>query len=127
MKFKQINARTIQTEANDCVVRAMTVALERSYEEMHDVCSAAGRQPRRGMPIYEIEQALTKILSLDTKMQFIPRSQRMTFAQFVKQNPTGRYVVIRRGHAVALIDGVWHDAHESGCGARARVMCYSKL
>ena len=121
MKFKQINPRTIPTESNDCVVRALTIALNKSYDEMHAICGAAGRRPNRGMSVYEIEQATS------LRFDLIPRSQRVSFAQFAKQNSTGRYVVIKRGHAVALVDGVWHDAYKTTCGARSKVLSYCKI
>jgi hypothetical protein len=121
MAFIQLNPRTIPTESNDCVVRALTIALNKSYDEVHAICGASGRRPNKGMTVYEIEQA--------TKLRFdlIPRNKRVSFAQFAEQNPTGRYVVIKRGHAVALIDGVWYDAHRSACGPRSKVMTYCKI
>ena len=121
MAFVQLNPRTIPTERNDCVVRALTIALNRSYDEMHAICGAAGRKPRKGMYVYQIEQALQK------KFTWVMRHERVTFAQFARINPKGRFVVIKRGHAVALIDGVWYDSSPEICGARSRVTSFCRI
>jgi hypothetical protein len=35
--------------------------------------------------------------------------QGSSLATFAKDNPKGKWIVVKRGHAVALIDGVYHD------------------
>jgi hypothetical protein len=121
MAFVQLNPRTIPTERNDCVVRALTIALNRSYDEMHAICGAAGRKPNQGMLIYEIEYAIQK------QFIWVMRHERVSFARFAKQNPVGRFVVVKRGHAVALVDGVWYDSHPDACGSRNKVMSYCRV
>jgi len=127
-KFKQVNPRTIPDESNDCAVRAMAVALDKAYEDVHKVCGMAGRPPRKGMTVSEIEKAVhMSTRNPDSKFTWMTKHARPTFAQFANSNPTGRFIVVRKGHAVALIDGVWYDAVKSGCGARARVMSFCKV
>jgi len=127
-KFKQVNPRTIPTESNDCVVRAMAVALDKHYEDVHTVCGMVGRKPRQGMTVAKIEEAVyLSTQNPESKFTWVMKYDRPTFAQFARGNPTGRFIVVRRGHAVALINGVWHDAYKTGCGSRARVMSFCKV
>ena len=127
MKFIKKNPRTISTEKNDCVVRAMTIAYDSSYEVVHKACEAAGRRPQRGMNGYQVIKALELLTGReDVSMTWYKiKSDRPTMAQFVRANPKGRFLTIIHGHAVALIDGVYYDASEPG--ARHRVWAYARL
>jgi hypothetical protein len=128
MQFKPANPRPDGlNETNDCVVRALSLAFNWPYSDVHTICAAAGRKPRRGMYRHQTDKAIAKLSGNPAAMgnDIYPRSIRPTFAQFARENPKGRFIVIKRGHAVALIDGVYHDmAHSAGCGARCRVQYY---
>jgi hypothetical protein len=50
-----------------------------------------------------------------------------TFAQFAALNPTGRFIVLRRGHAVALSNGTYYDMAQQSCGPRARVTAWCQV
>jgi hypothetical protein len=118
-------------EHRDCVVRALSLAFNRAYQDVHAICAAAGRKPGRGMYANQIDDAL-KALTGDPKAKAVwtweyMSAKRPTFAQFAKENPVGHFVVSKRGHMVALIDGVYHDAHPSGCGARCRVIRHYRI
>lgn len=130
MKFAAANPRPDSLgETNDCVVRALSLAFNRDYMEVHEVCAKVGRKPRRGMYRFQTDAAI-QILTGDpgaygTETRQYRRDPMPTFAQFARENPVGRFVVIKRGHAVALIDGVYHDMNNSAvCGARCRVQYY---
>ena len=112
-------------ESNDCTVRATSLAMNKPYLEVHKAYSAVGRQPRRGVTIRTMDKALQLITNRPQGM--IRVLDEPTFAQFARDNPKGRFIVTKRGHAVALIDGVWHDAHESQAGARCRVKFYYEV
>ena len=45
-------------ETNDCVVRALAVATEIPYKEMHEYLAACGRKPRDGAPPWLYHKAL---------------------------------------------------------------------
>ena len=130
MKFKTSNPRPDGlAENNDCVVRALSLAFNKPYTEVHQACAAAGRRPRRGMFRSQTDRAIQTITGkLDARGSTFPyRNHRPTFAQFASMNPEGHFIVIKRGHAVALIDGVYHDmCGSASCGARCRVQYYYK-
>jgi hypothetical protein len=137
LKFTAKNPRTIHNEVNDCVVRALTIAFDRAYEVVHEACEQAGRRPMRGMYRHQTTKAI-QILSgrQDIRLQWADEdsldtyaSKRMspTFAQFAEAHPKGRFIVIKRGHAVALVDGVYYDQRKETCGARSRVQVYARI
>lgn len=112
MNFQYIcnNPRTIQTETNDCVVRALSLAFNRAYPEVHDMCATAGRKPRRGMMRAQTDKAIQMLTgNKQAKLERYTRGNRCTLKTFARDNPKGNFLVIKRGHAVALIDGVYHD------------------
>lgn len=119
------NPRTIDNESNDCTVRSTSLAFNKPYDEVHRIYHAMGRKPRRGSTIHimnKVFQSITKDDRVMTRDIYEP-----TFAQFAKEHPVGKFIVVKRKHAVALIDGVWHDAHVSCVGARSRVLFYYEV
>lgn len=112
-QFISANPRTIERESNDCVVRALSLAFNRPYAEVHAVCARAGRRPKCGMRDLTINKALVE-LSGNESAKLDRNVQAQTFTTFARDNPKGRYVIIKRGHAVALIDGVYHDVGTVG-------------
>lgn len=112
-QFANANPRTIDGESNDCAVRALSLAFNKPYEEIHALCSKIGRTKGKGMRWGQIDLAIQELTGNGiAKMQRPSRSQ--TFSTFARDNKKGNYVVIKRGHAVALIDGVFHDAGSVG-------------
>lgn len=112
-------------ESNDCTVRATSLAMNKPYLEVHKAYEKMGRKPRQGVTVSTMNKTLQLITSSDRVM--IRAFDEPTFAQFAKANPKGRFIVTKRGHAVALIDGVWHDSHASCAGARCRVKFYYEI
>ena len=129
MEFQYIknNPRTIDTETNDCVVRALSLAFNVEYTKVHDLCAKAGRKPRRGMRRLQTNTVIKRLAdNPKAVMDSLPRGKRQTFATFARDNAKGKWIVIKRGHAVALIDGVYHD-NTTGRGLpRSLVQCYYK-
>lgn len=119
--FVAANPRSedFQGERNDCVVRALSIAAGLHYATVHEYCSKAGRPRGRGMYDPQINRALSLIEGKTVEMDW--GCINMTFAEFARAHPVGRFVISKRGHMVALIDGVYHDMALSICGARSRV------
>lgn len=113
-------------ESNDCTVRATSLAMNLPYEKVHKAYADVGRKRGKGVNALTINAALRKITGNDERMVRV-MGKEPTFAQFARENNKGKYIVVKRGHAVALIDGVWHDAHVSQVGARNRVIFYYQI
>jgi len=125
--FVAANPRDLPTERNDCAVRAVSLALNVPYQRAHEALERRGRKFGRSTCVALISGALTDLRGMLVELTPTPRRERPTFAQFARENPKGRWVIIRSGHAVALIDGVYHDSDPSLCGARCRVRMFAKV
>lgn len=151
-KFQQANPNTNWTDHNTCVPRALALATKTDYETVFLACKTAGRPYRRGMFQDQIDRALqaltgdpcTKLVHVDATLgKYVATATRSTryyggsttrwqslaptFAQFAASNPVGRFIVLRKGHAVALINGTFLDAAAHTCGPRARVTSWCRV
>ena len=151
-KFQQADPNNNWTDRNTCVPRALALATKTNYDTVFLACKDAGRRYQRGMFQDQIDRALqtltgdpcAKLVHVDATLgKYIEVTTRHTryyggtetrwqslaptFAQFAASNPVGRFVVLRRGHAVALIDGTFLDSAYRTCGPRARVTSWCRV
>jgi len=106
-------------ERNDCAVRALALSTGIPYAKAHDLLKAEGRKDRRGTKTWMTERALKKSgAQVELLSAWVHRTA--TLAEAVRTLRNGRYLIIVRGHALALIDGVIHDAGDIS-DARCRV------
>lgn len=87
---------------NDCGVRALANALGVSYDEAFDALAAAGRKPRRYTYREHLEAAAK---ALGRKLQFNDSMAGVTVRRLPKELPGGRWIVLVRGHLLAVVDG----------------------
>ena len=127
-------------ESNDCAVRAMTLATGRPYAEVHAAMKKYGRPDRRGTSWETIKWAARNLIGSDVEIAYVePNYQlignpwnrrwnaagRPTLARFTAEHRRGAYVVIIKGHALALVDGVQLDMAPNG--SRCKVQAYIKV
>jgi hypothetical protein len=103
----------VDGERNDCVVRALSLAFNKPYEEVHALCAKIGRDKGRGMRWGQVDLAIQELTGNGLAKMDRP-ARRQTFTTFARDHKVGHYLVIKSGHAVALIDGVFHDAGSIG-------------
>ena len=101
-------------DKSDCCVRALMVAGSCGYEQASAMFSAAGRVLNKDAPVDVTDTVYIKWLGM-RKVE-----SNCELAVFVVLNPRGRFILHRRGHAFALIDGVVHD-WDTGTFARTQV------
>ncbi len=94
-----------ENEERDCTVRALSLAGNIQYENVHKAFEINGRKDRHCVMIEPILHKVCKLLNLKAKQ--VKRSG--TLKKFINQFPKGNYFCIKRGHAFAVIDGVSHD------------------
>lgn len=100
------------SEAQDCVVRALTNAIgTMPYAEAHALAKAEGRRDRCRTP-WLVLQRLYGARCIDS----VPWSncKRSTLARWLREHPTGTYIVHVRGHVFAVRDGVQLDLSPNG-------------
>jgi len=150
-KFQQADPNNNWTDRNTCVPRALALATKADYDTVFLACKDAGRRYGRGMYYEQIDRALqtltgdpcTKLVHAPVQGRYVGVSTRRsryygdtmtrwqslapTFAQFAASNPVGRFIVLRNGHAVALINGTFLDSAARTCGPRARVTAWCRV
>jgi hypothetical protein len=101
------------TERNDCLVRAIAIAGQISYQDAHDLARWHGRRNKGATHQSTLLiDALFPHCRLDA-LAGLARCQ-WTLGQFIKQNLTGRFICFKRGHAFAVIDSIVYDTGVMG-------------
>jgi hypothetical protein len=108
-------------ETKDCWVRAMAAAFKVPYAQAHEVAAKQfGRQPRQGTRAVEPTMAklnhtlfgrqLRKLTPEERTTRYVNYGQvvtrQMTVKTFLKQYPTGVFILLVRGHAFRIDNGV---------------------
>lgn len=110
----RVNPNPCRTEEPDCVVRAIAIALDQSWDRTHyelcemsrEYCTMPSVNWLWGM--YLREHGFRPFLMPETCP--VCTSVR----EFCRMFPGGRYVIGTGSHAVAVIDGNYCDAWDSG-------------
>lgn len=107
------NPNPCRQEEPDCVVRAIAIATDQSWQKVHrDLCQLS--YDKCTMPsvnwlwgLYLKRKGFERFL--------LPEScpACVTVKDFAKRYPEGTYVVGTGTHAVAIINGNWYDAWNS--------------
>ena len=115
-----------KSETNDCAVRAISSAFEMHYDEAHQFVKVKfGRENRKGTCFFvgglrRMVDDKVKIngksfetmggqfaqMDYDVKVKGQIVKRKMTTGTFIKKYPVGKYLVVVRGHAFSIIDGV---------------------
>lgn len=103
-------------ERGDCAVRALRIAAGVSYFTAHSALAAHGRLQRHGTR-NGIMSSAAMSFGLNT---WDLDNRRPTLAYFLRENPTGSYVVQIKGHYIAVRDGIVHNWSKRH-GPRTRV------
>ena len=108
------NPNPVGRETDDCVVRAIAIATDKSWREAYwDLCrigSIEGDLPNSNM-IWGLYMR-----QIGAKQFLLPEScpACITVRAFAERYPEGVYVIGTGSHAVAVIDGDWYDIWDSG-------------
>ena len=115
-KYYQPNKKDIKDEYGDCVIRALTKALQMEWLDVFDEMYPLSREmqvPFNCKPCYE--KYLTEIKGFTYHgISNKKGSKRPTVDRFAKDHPSGRYVLRVANHLVAVVDGIYYDTWDSG-------------
>lgn len=108
------NPNPARRSTGDCVVRAISIALDQSWEETYDGLCAVGRE-MYDMPNYDGVWGLY-LYRRGARPFMLPDAcpECVTVREFCRMYPEGRYIIGTGGHAVAVVDGNWYDSFNSG-------------
>jgi hypothetical protein len=142
--FKYTDAGRLYGEKRDCTVRALAIAADIPYSEAHALMALEGRRPKCGMYGFNVESALKNLPTLfedikitkltlinrqaadglfngeelersaDTRNYHVSRWRNITLKMLLTKLSGGRYYVLGRAHAFAIVDGVVHDIRQLG-------------
>ena len=108
------NPNPCRAEEPDCVVRAIAIATDRGWYAVHDdLC----RMSRRYCTMPSVNWLWEVYLKREGFEKFLlPEScvACVTVREFCRIFPEGTYVIGTGTHAVAVIDGDYYDAWDSG-------------
>ena len=105
--FRYYNANPLGRRVNDCTVRAISLATERSwdetYEELSKFAQAQAIMLDETAYIDEyLERKFKKICGCKDNVK-------ITVGDFVEKNPVGTYLITMNGHITCCIDGCIYD------------------
>jgi len=96
-------------EKNDCAVLAVAVVCNASYEEAHATLKRLGRKDGKGTPVEVIFAAVRALgchVTFGDRINHNGRNmQRLTVRRVGAAIPKGRWLVLCRGHVLAVKDG----------------------
>lgn len=108
------NPNPLGKQTSDCVVRAIAIATDAGWRRVYrDLCGLGEIECE--MPNANVVWGL-HLRDLGSKQFLLPEScpQCITVRAFCEKYPTGIYVIGTGNHAVAVIDGDYYDAWDSG-------------
>ena len=138
MEYKISLADDTNSDRNNCALNAVAIALSKPYYQVYKVFKLVGRRGGKGSSINQITKAinlvkndiiegehlLSKVEKLIAEWQE-PTYFKITLDKFAKMYPTGKFIVIKSRHALALVDGVWYD--NAMPNPRAFVKCFYRV
>ena len=133
-----------KSERNDCVVRAFMVVLDMSYDKTHKwVKDNFNRMSRKGTYTSRYlsnvvgrtkNRKRISLMGVSPSHKYVVKGKELfnpkykgkktcyTVKSFMEDYPTGRYFIIVKGHALALVDGVLYgNSSEQYEGFRRRI------
>jgi len=107
------------TENNDCVVRAISNATNCDYDKAHGLAAQHyNRRNKRGTSTLAVINRSEALFSdLGFKCEEVNQVYATsTINQFVRRNPKGRFFILVRSHALAIVNGVVYDNSDRTSG-----------
>lgn len=109
-----LNKNPVQKNTDDCVIRAISKALDKEWEDVYiDLCV-------QGLKYYDMPSANhvwgSYLKSNGFVRKIIPDTCPDCYKvrEFAEDNPEGTFILALHGHVVAVIDGGYYDTFDSG-------------
>lgn len=108
--YRYLNMNPRGRNVNDCTVRAISLATDRSWDEVYRELSHYA-QLQCIMP--DDVNYIDHYLETDFKTIYLCREKcRQTVGDFVECNPYGIFLITMSGHITCVIDGVIYDTFD---------------
>ena len=101
-------------ETRDCVVKAISLAADKPYSEVHEFCAQHGRQNRRGVNFRR--SILPHLGQIGVSVEDVSRDySARTIRTLQREIGAGSFIVKVDGHLLAIRDGEVLDFTEGSC------------
>lgn len=112
MSYKFYNANARGKFHNDCVVRAISVAEGKTWDETYEELSKIAQ--RKGIILDDVNFVEPLLDSRYDRVCY----KYLTVGDFAENNPKGVYLITMNGHITCCIDGIIYDTFD----CRDRIM-----
>lgn len=110
--YQEFDPNPVQNElADDCTVRAIAKSLGVSWEAAYTMLAVAGFLMG---DVFEKDYIWGAVLRENGFKRRADCEECETVAAFARSHPKGVYVLKTYGHILALVDGTYYDASDSG-------------
>ena len=116
--YKFYNANTRGNFVNDCVVRAISVAEGKTWDETYEELSDIAQY--EGILLDDVNFVENY---LDERYKRVPHCSK-TVGELLEEHSQGTYLITMEGHITVAIDGVLYDTFD--CRGR-RIWCVWKV
>lgn len=106
--YKYYNANPLGRIVNDCTVRAISLATERSWDDIYKELAEYSRL--QGITFSEIE-FINQYLA-ERYERYCDVNRITTLQDFLNLNVPGRWLVTMSGHITCVIDGICYDTFD---------------
>ena len=117
--YKYYNANANNNFVNDCVIRAISVAENKSWGDTYDDLSRIAK--KNGILLDDVN--FVEPL-LDYRYDRVKTCFQDTVGTFIENHPVGTYLITMPGHITVSIDGIIYDTFD--CRER-RILCAWKV
>lgn len=125
-QYYQPNSKDLKDKYGDCVMRALTKVLNRTWLEIFDAIVPISRElqcPYNSKTCYE---TFLKINGFEyTGISNKKGSKRPTVKEFALKHRTGTYYLNLANHCVAVVNGIYYDTWD--CGSSCLYGFWTKL
>lgn len=102
-----------RTSVGDCSVRAISKALNISWDDAHDLLSETSKQMGDVMNANDVISAVLRMNGFYREGLPDLCPDCYTVKDFARNNPVGTYVLGTGSHVITVINGDWYDSWNS--------------
>lgn len=106
--FQYYNANPLGRHVNDCAIRAISLAEDKSWDDTYIQLSEFARQ--EAITLSEIE-FIDSYLA-DRYTRYCQDKNIITVGDFANLNLKGKWLITMRGHITTIIDGIIYDTFD---------------
>lgn len=123
--FSYKNINPIKNETSDCVIRALALTLDKSWDEIYKELAKIGFELKVDM---SADESWRKLMDnhgwIKNKISNAKGTKRPTVKEFAKNHKEGRYLLQVANHLTTVVDGVCYDIWD--CSDKCLYAWYSK-